>query len=367
MAKNEITPTNQPVTGALALQNKLLAELQLAAETRGQDFTEYGKKCVVNAIASIIVYNKKEGIDLTAYDPSILRVALQNVGDTELNIAAMPSECFLDIRKDKNGRTIKILPQGAGYEKLLRNYGVNVKEVRTPWIIREGDEFTYPSYDGLDVVPPKWSPKSYDAKPIMVVFPIIKKDGYIEYLISTRNGVKANLIAHIRQNTLYTFKKEVINKEGKKEKVVDEEKRAAFYNQLNIDFADKSLDECLAMEKYHEYINDTYLAGSAKESMIIRKMKNNAVNSYPKEYRDTYMAEAVKNMTEDYDESLDEDKLYKDTIDADITEKVEKEINEEPQGDAVPDFEVENESKEESEEVKEEKKETVDEKKPYGF
>ena len=50
------------------------------------------------------------------------------------------------------------------------------------------------------------------------------------------------------------------------------------------------------------------------------------------------MKEAVKNMAEDYDESLEikADKV----VDADPIEKVEKEITEEQKKDAVPGFEV---------------------------
>lgn len=316
--KKELTT----LTGGLKLQDQLLNELDVAAKNMGQDFTEYGKKCVVNAIASLVIYSKQNQVAITDFDPTLVRLALQNIGYTELNIAAIPSECYFDIRKTKDGkRTLTIKPQGAGNEKLLRTYGVGVKEVRNPWLVREGDDFTYPSYDGLTLNPPKWTPKSYDKKVIMVVYPVIKNDGNVEYLIATREGIKPNIIAQVRQNALYKPNKDDI------------------YARIEKDAETKSVDELLATKEWSDLINPTYTSGGSKEQMILRKMKNNALKNYPKEYRDSFMADAVKNMFEDQDDSLNIKKA--DVIDADPVEKVEQEINEEPQKDAVPDFDVE--------------------------
>ena len=307
--------------GSLALQNKLLGELDKAATEMGHGFTEYGKTCMINAIAGLVVYCKNEGVESSEFDSSLLKLAIQNVGYTELNIAAIPSECFLDIRNGKDGKkTVKITPQGAGYEKLLRTYGVGVKEVRSPWLVREGDDFVFPSYDGLQVNPPKWTPKSYDKKVIMVVYPIIKTDGSVEYLISTRDGIKANLVAQIRNAYLYKPNKDEI------------------YKKINEDAETKSLDEILSDPYWAKILNPTYISYSSREAMIIRKMKNNATKNYPKEYRDAYMAESIKNMFEDVDESL---VAKKDAIDVDPVEKVEHEIAEDTSGEeAVPDFDA---------------------------
>lgn len=321
--KQELTT----LTGGLKLQDQLLGELDSAAKNMGQDFTEYGKKCVVNAIASLVIYTKQNGVSITDFDPTLVRLALQNIGYTELNIAAIPSECYFDIRKTKEGkRTLTIKPQGAGNEKLLRTYGVNVKEVHTPWLVREGDEFTYPSFNGLEMTPPKWTPKSYDKKVIMVVYPVVKNDKSVEYLISTREGIKPNIIAQVRQNSLYSKDKDKI------------------YAQIEEDAEKLTVDQLLAKKEWAEIINPTYTSGGSKEQMILRKMKNNALKNYPKEYRDAFMAEAVKEMFEDNDDSL---KVNRDEVldaDVDPVEKVEKEINEIPQTDAVPDFKVDEET-----------------------
>ena len=72
--------------------------------------------------------------------------------------------------------------------------------------------------------------------------------------------------------------------------------------------------------------------------MIVRKMQNNALKNYPKEYDSTAIKEAVKNMIEDYDESLNE--KAKAVLDVDAVDKVETEIHQEQSGEAIPGFEI---------------------------
>ena len=333
--KNELTEA--PLQGGAKLQTQLLRELDKATEVMGRKFTDAGKQCVINAIAALVIYCKNNDIDLKELDPTVVRLALQNVGYTELNFAAIPSECYFDIRKvfetdDKGNKKFKgyslaIKPQGAGNEKLLRRYGVNVKTLYSAWLVREGDDFTFPSFDGLNINPPKWTPKSYDKKVIMVVYPLLKTDNTVEYLISTREGIKPNLIAHIRQNALY-------KKGGRDE----------FYAQLDADAENSTVDELLKNPTYIDYINPTYISGGSKEQMILRKMKNNALKNYPKEYADTYMRDAVEAMFEDVDETVYEPANELKQIDT--VEKVENEINEQPKEDAVPDWSVEEIQKE---------------------
>ena len=336
---NEVQKTNQQavaVTGGQKLQVQLLNELDKATESMGQSFTEYGKKCVVNAIAGLVIMCKQQDIEIKDIDPTLLRLSLQNIGYTELNFAA--NECYADLRKvykevEENGKKTKVFDgysvafkvQGVGNEKLLREYGVDVKTLHECWLVKEGDEFILPSYNGLEMTPPIWKRKldNINNKVILVVYKKKKKNGSVEYLMATRESVKANLVAHIRQNLLYK---------------IFGEKRDQKYAELDKDAESMTFDELLTSEKWREHINPNWLASSSKEAMIIRKMQNNALKRYPKEYDNSAMKEAVKNMAEDYDESL-EIKANK-VIDADPIEKVEKEITEEQKKDAVPGFEV---------------------------
>lgn len=343
--KNEITTTEKrELTGTVKFQAELANELDVASEQMGASFSEYGKKCVVNAIAGLAVTCNNQGISLKDLDPTILKLALQNVGYTELNYAAIPAEIYFDLRKvtkeDESGNevtryNIAIKPQGAGNEKLTRKYGVGLKKdvgLHSPWLIREGDEFVLPSFNGIDMTPPQWKPKSLDGKVKMVVYPAEKVDGSVEYLIATREGIKANIIAQIRQNTLYEFKKEV---PGKKYKVVDTDARDKFYEELNAYAESHKMEELLAEPKFAQYVNPTYTSGGSKEQMILRKMKNNALKNYPKEYDNAYIRDAVEGMFEDVDDSLKEKPAKKDVV-----AKVEKEINAPQNANAVSDFQV---------------------------
>ena len=119
---------------------------------------------------------------------------------------------------------------------------------------------------------------------------------------------------------------------------VDKVAREKFYDKLN-ELAEKdTLDEFLKEEDVIKYINPTYTSGGSKQQMILRKMKNNALKYYPKEYDNTYVAEAVKEMFEDRDDSLNE--KPGNVIDADAVEKFEKEISEPVNEEAPKDFTV---------------------------
>ena len=309
------------LSGALKLQDQLLEELDTASQQMGADFTDYGKKCVINAIGGLVTICNTQSIDLKSLNPTLLRLSLQNIGYTELNYSAMPSEIYFDIRKTTSedgvvSHVVTIKPQGAGNEKLTRKYGVGLKKdigLKPAWLVREGDDFHFPSFDGLTMTPPKWTPKSYDKKVIMVVYPAEKIDGSVEYLIATREGIKANIIAQIRQNTMYSF-----NKYDKNKRVVDYEKRDEFYEKLNKYAEEHTVDEILADPEWSKHVNPTYTSGGSKEAMILRKMKNNALKNYPKEYDTSYVKDAVQNMFEEQDESVLEKK--------DVVKKVSKEL-----------------------------------------
>lgn len=383
--KNEVTTTKKSeiaLTGGLAIQERLLAELDKANQEFGADFTKYGRTCAVNCIAGIMTFCKGNGIEMAQIDPTLLRLQVQNIGYTELNYASIPSEIYFDLRKTgqkvkvkKNGEEVEletyslvIKPQGAGNEKLVRKYGVGLKKgsgLHNAILIREGDEFIMPQFNGIEMTPPRYIPqlKNANNKIIAVVYPAEKEDGSVEYLMATRESVKANIIAQIRQNTLYAFMKETEYKgrDGKtyKKKEVDKEARDNFYDELNKKAEGMTLDEMLADEEILKYVNPTYTSGGSKEQMILRKMKNNALKNYPKEYDNSYIKNAVENMFEDKDDSLLERK--------DVVKKVEKELDEDLNDDVIDDFSAKDEVVEAKFEKKEEPKaeETTDEKVPF--
>lgn len=326
---NEISKPKTSISTVQQFQVDLALQVEKGLNEVGQTFTEYGKQCVINAIAAVITTVKGKGIMVNDIDQTMLKIALTNIGLTELNFNATPAEAFIDLRKGQDGKySIAIRPQGAGNEKLTRRFGLNVAELKTALLIREGDEYTLPGFDGEKMTPFKWTPKSLDKKVIMVVYPLLKKDGTYEYLMATRDSIIPNIIAQIRQNNLYTFK--------------TPKERDDFYEKVNAAFEGKTLDEIFAMPEWRKELSNTYTSGGSKEAMIIRKMKNNALKNYPREFDNLNVAQAVTVMNEDYDESLNEKPTPKGkVIDADPVEKVEKEINETPASENAPkDFDV---------------------------
>lgn len=381
---NEVTKTatnsvaKQEAQQNMKLQTALLNQIQDGAVSMGQPFSPYGKQCVVNAIAALILLCKSKDIAMEQVDGTMVRLALQNIGYTELNVAAIPSECYFDLREvKKDGKTtyaVSIKPQGAGNEKLVRKYGVGIAPdgLKPAWLVREGDEFIYPSYNGLELTPPKWIRKvGDDKKVIMIVYPVVKKDGSHEFLIATREGIKPNIIAQIRQNTMYNFKKEETNKKtGSTYYTNDYEARDAFYEEVNNELENLTVDQILADPKWLKYVNPTYTSGGSKESMIIRKMSNNALKRYPKEYDNIYIANAVSEMFEEKDDTVLEPAPAKRKVAGETIDVTHEETEEPANEDAPQDFNVDEETGEvvpskEPEEPKPMK--VADEEEGYGF
>ena len=336
MSKNEIT--KQPAT-MQEYQALVVNELSTTMQSMGCELSPYGKKCALNSVAGAISFLKGQGKTLKDVNATLFKLSIQSAALLELNYASVPSEIYFDLRGD----VLTIKTQGAGNEKLVRRYGVGIAKdgLKTPWLVREGDEFTYPSYNGLEITPPTWKPKSYSNKVILIVYPVQKSDGSVEYLISSRDDVAHNLVAQIRQNSLYSFTKK--DRDGKTiwnqkthRQEIDEAARQKFYDSLN----DRTLDDLLSDETLKEYINPTYMSSGSKEQMIIRKMKNNALKNYPREYDNSLMRDAVENLYEDKDESLNQPKK-KYIDDVDITKKVDDEIEQDPQvANAPQDFKI---------------------------
>ena len=103
MGNNNVVKVEpKALTGALKVQSELMNELNVSSENNGVEFTDYGKKCVMNAISGLVTLATSQGIDFKQINGSMLKLALQNVGYTELNYAAMPSEVYFDLRKVRN-------------------------------------------------------------------------------------------------------------------------------------------------------------------------------------------------------------------------------------------------------------------------
>ena len=143
-------------------------------------------------------------------------------------------------------------------------------------------DFSYPSFNGLEMTPPKWSPKGR-GKVVKVVYPIELTDGTIEYHIAEREDVKRNLLAHMFNNLMWDK-----SKADKKNKIKE--------------FAEEhTLDEILDSEEMQTLgnISPAWKEPQSREAMIVRKMRNNITKKVPKDFSNAYIESAVQQVEDE--------------------------------------------------------------------
>ena len=247
-------------------------------------FDDYSRECAIDAMSAI--YQLVQGTDKTdigQIDTSNLRDIVLRCASLKLSAKAQPREVYFQLRsKNINGSWVKVVEMGVegdGNDALLRNFGVNVQEVAKCWEVMEGDDFEYPKRKGFTVTPPEWTPKGLSSKTAKIVYPVLLKSGREEYLISERNSVKANLLAHVRQNLL----NETFGIVGKKSDANAEQKAMIKMKKDEILAplrACETVDDMLRVEAAKPYMSAAWIDNP--EAMIVRKMRNNAIKHFPK-------------------------------------------------------------------------------------
>lgn len=251
----------------------------------GLEIDEYSKKCAMAAMTNIYQLVKNSGIDIKTMDTSNLREIVGQCASLKLNANAVPRECYFQLRSKKVGdnwvKVVEMGIEGDGNDAILRNFGEDVEMVYPVWIVKEGDTFTYPKHKGIEITPPEWEQNGQSEKTDKIVYPVKLKDGSVQYLISEREGVKTNLFAHIRNNLMNeTFgicKDRYKASEAEKKKIADEKEK--IYEALR---KCATLEDMLACEIARPYISAAWL--DTPESMIVRKMRNNAIKKFKKNY-----------------------------------------------------------------------------------
>jgi hypothetical protein len=273
----------------------------------GLAFDDYSKQCVMasmSAIYNLVTSNKAAMENLNG---SNLRQVIGQVSSLKLNANAVPRECYFQLRnkQDANGNWYKEVEmgiEGDGNDALLRNFGVGVKKVYPVWLVKEGDEFTYPKHKGVEITPPEWEEKGLSEKVIRVVYPVEMDGGKIEYMIAEREGVKGNLLAHVRNNLL----NETFGICENKRKATDKQKAEIKSKKDEIIKAlleCKTLEDMLACEVARPYMSAAWLDTS--ESMIVRKMRNNAIKKHPKDLN-AIAKQSLMQMDETYQQTQEE-------------------------------------------------------------
>ena len=254
-------------------------------ESVGVTFDEYSRTCAMNAMTSIFhLVQQTDKASLNQMDTSNLREVVAQAASLKLNANAVPRECYFQLRNKKIGdkyvKVVEMGVEGNGNDAMLRNFGVEVKTVYPCWLVKEGDDFTYPKRKGMKMEPPEWEEKGLSNKVVRVVYPILLNDGTEQYLIAERDGVKVNLFAHIKNNLLNeTFGlAENAYKATPKQKEQIKTKKEEIFAELR---KCETVDEMLACEIARPYMSPAWL--DTPESMIIRKMRNNAIKNFPKD------------------------------------------------------------------------------------
>lgn len=260
------------------------------------EMSSYSKNCVLHAISAINTVIQKAGVTIQdpKLDKSSITDVLLKVAALQLNASASPREIYFQTRKEKttgpDGKPVWITKvemgiEGDGNDSILARFGRDVLEIGQIWKVREGDNFTYPKYNGLDMAPPTWEPCGR-GKIIRVVYPIIKRgtDGkrYVEYYIAEREDVMTNLIAHINNNLM----NETFGLAKSRFDATDAEKKEISARKKNILDRVKAmtLEEALEDTELQPYISDAWSAPHSREAMIERKMRNNAIKKIPKDF-----------------------------------------------------------------------------------
>lgn len=291
--KNEVAKKQEFTTGLSQWTNTITGLVSRDFEQNGVQYDEYSKQCAMNAMSAIyqLVQNTDKA-DMNNLNTSNLREVVAQCASLKLNANAMPREVFFQLRsKQVGGQWVKMVEMGVegdGNDALLRQFGNNVDTVYPVWLVKEGDDFTYPRRRGIEIEPAEWTPKGLSDKTVRVVYPVKLKDGTIEYLIAEREPVRTNLIAHIKNNMLnetfgFVTGKNSKGKDRTRYDATAEEKAKINAKKEEILSAVReceTLEDILKCEVAKPYISAAWL--DTPEAMIVRKMRNNAIKKFPK-------------------------------------------------------------------------------------
>lgn len=305
--KNEVT--KKEFTTALSQwSNEITGLIARDYEACGVKFDDYSKQCALEAMTAIytLVKNSPKLKDMNSLDTSNLRGIVERCASLKLNANAYPRECYFQLRNVKVGdswqQIVEMGIEGAGYDSLLANYGKDVDRVYPYWVVKEGDTYIPPKHRGLEVTPPEWEEKGLSERATKVVYPVKLTDGTVTYLTAEREGVRVNLLAHVKQNMMNETFGVCADRYKATDKQLAEikEKKEEVLNALR---ECETVDDMLKCEIAKKFISGAWL--DTPESMIQRKMCNNATRKFPKNY-DPMARQAQFEMDEVYQEIQEE-------------------------------------------------------------
>lgn len=343
MAENTAVAEKKAFTTSLSeWSNAIIGLIIDDYKSCGMDMDDYAKECAMEAMTSIFnLVKSNPKVNMGSLDTSNLRGIVKRCASLKLNASAYPRECYFQLRNVKIGtdpqtgkdiwqQQVEMGIEGGGYDSLLTNFGKDVKQVYPYWIVKEGDKYIPPKHKGLTVTEPEWEENSVSDKAVRVVYPVKLMDGTVTYLSADRDSVKVNLLAHVKQNMMNaTFGVcEDRYKATAKQKDEIKAKKDEVLNALRMC---KAVDEMLECEIARPFISGAWL--DTPESMIQRKMCNNATRKYPKNY-DPMARQAQVEMDEVYQASQAEIAENANSVefieDNAVIESTAKEVAEQP-------------------------------------
>lgn len=306
--KNEVSQAQEMRTQLSVATNNYMKVIKKQMDEGGANFDEYSGKCVMSAMAAINNMIHGQGLTFNDLNSSNVNEILIQIATLKLNANAVPRECYFQVRNVNVGgkgkkvweKQIEMGIEGDGNDAILARFGRDVLKVHQVWLVREGDKFTYPKHNGLEMTAPIWEPTGH-GEVIRVVYPIVKTDKTVEYYIGERRDVVKNLYAHISNNMMNETFGIVENRydaNDKQKKQIADKKKALMDKARSLGDIDKILD----CEELAPYISPAWKEPQSREQMIIRKMRNNVVKKIPKDFDSAMTAEQYNMMDDTYRE-----------------------------------------------------------------
>ncbi len=297
-------------TGLAKITNTFAPMIESQLMSNGVNMDQYSKQCVINAISAINTVLDSKGIDWNNpdLDKNNVTQILLNVASLKLNASASPREVYFQLRnvsikKKENGSDITVWKkqiemgiEGDGNDAILANFGRNVEKVYPYWLVREDDHFEYPKFRGVNYEAPVWAPTG-KGEVVRIVYPILHTDKTLHFYISEREDVVKNLIAHMNNSMMNT----TFGICADRYKATPEQKKKISAKKSEILKRAKELGlGALDDPELQEYISPAWSEYQSRESMLIRKMRNNVVKKIPKDFGSAFV-EMLHNEVSDPD------------------------------------------------------------------
>lgn len=305
MSENTTPEKNKYKTMLVNANDTYLGMIEDQMESHNIRMQEYGKTCVINAVAAINDLLVTNGLTFnsTELDTSTLTTALITVATLQLNAKATNREIYFQLRSKKikeNGADVwkKQLEwgiEGDGWDTLISRFGRNIKKVYPYWLVRSGDMYTPPKHRGLDLTPPEWEETGV-GEVVRVVYPVLFTDNTMHFYTCEKDDVLKNLYAHINNNLMnetfgickdrYSAKSEDLKKIAEKKREILDKARGLKWDALD--------DEELS-----PYISPSWTEFHSRESMIIRKMRNRICKAIPKDLGSAYVSDVYNRASDE--------------------------------------------------------------------